>query len=104
LTAKAAATTLNFSAPFCAPCHSPQLCLCPSDHPQKVIFNLDQFPDLSPLSSANSVLAQLAGMNRGGTSGKMGDSGSTTKSCSPGAPAQEPPLLPSHQPTNFPSE
>lgn len=103
-TAKAAATALNFSDPFCAPRCTPQLCSCPSHHPQKVIFNLDQFPEQSPLSSANTALAQLAGMNQGGTSGKTGSSGSTTESCSPAAPAQESPLFPSHQPTNFPGE
>lgn len=64
LTAKAAATALNFPAPFCVPLPYPQLCSCPSHHPQKVIFNLDQFPDQPLLSSTNTVLAQLAGMNR----------------------------------------
>lgn len=70
--------------------------------PQKVIFNLDHFSD--QFSSTNTVLAQLARMNWGGTRGKTGGSGSNNKSCSPGAPAQESPLLPSHQPTNFPGE
>lgn len=104
LTAKAAATALNFSAPFCASCRTPKLWWCPSHHPYRVIFNLDQFPDQSPLSSTNTGLAQLAGMNRGRTSWKTGGSGGTTKSCSPGPPAQKSPLLPSHQPTNFPGE
>lgn len=104
LTAKAAAIALNFSAPFRASCRTPQLCLWPSHHPQKVIFNMDWFPDQSPLSSANTVLAQLARMNWGGTRGKTGGSGSTTESSSPKGPAQESPLLPSQQPTNFPGE
>lgn len=79
LTAKAAATTLNFSAHSYAPCCTP-LVFTPLPLNPKVIFNLDWIPEQSPLSSAR---CQRLLWEQVGRDEREGSSSAGAPSCTP---------------------